>query len=334
MSDQSIDKGERWIKALEESLSEHTIGILCITPENQHSPWILFEAGALSRFLDSSTVIPLLIGMEEEDLDSPLNQFQSTVLAKDDMYLLVKKLNELLGELKLPDDILREEFLEKWIRFEECIEKKFDNVKLSSATITLPKVLNALVSTGLPDPILGQTAHFIEGFESHSLYTAITAVAKKRLYIYGRKNRKLFDKEHYEFFKQMKETIDSGYEYDFRVLTLDLEAPKNVIDAAHEDSDFMSQLRFSQEQAIETLTKFGLDPRKYIRTYKHTRIYPVIIVDDAVLYTQVERTTDGQTRALTKGPFTISEIDTVFGERRYQRFIDIWENSHPISINK
>ena len=49
-------------------------GIICVTPSNLEAPWILFEAGALSKTLENTFVCPLLIGLEPADVSGPLAQ--------------------------------------------------------------------------------------------------------------------------------------------------------------------------------------------------------------------------------------------------------------------
>jgi len=52
MSDTDIAKGSRGLDDLSKALEGIKVGISCLTPENLREPWILFEAGALSKSLD------------------------------------------------------------------------------------------------------------------------------------------------------------------------------------------------------------------------------------------------------------------------------------------
>ena len=61
MSDVDIDKGSRWSKDIALQLEESKVGIICLTPENLEAPWILFEAGALSKSLEKTYVCPFFI---------------------------------------------------------------------------------------------------------------------------------------------------------------------------------------------------------------------------------------------------------------------------------
>lgn len=52
MSRHDIKAGERWDKELSGELNDSKFGIICLTSDNYDAPWILFEAGALSKTID------------------------------------------------------------------------------------------------------------------------------------------------------------------------------------------------------------------------------------------------------------------------------------------
>ena len=80
MSAEDIDKGERWSLDIAKQLEETNFGVICMTPENINAPWVLFEAGALSKSMERSRVSPLLFGLSPSDFSkSPLLQFQLTI---------------------------------------------------------------------------------------------------------------------------------------------------------------------------------------------------------------------------------------------------------------
>ena len=108
-----IDKGARWSTDIAKELEESKIGILCVTRDNIHSDWILFEAGALSKSLDDSRVCPVLFGISSTDLAGPLKQFQATEFKKNDIRQLLDVINDGIGEQKLASKTLDAVF-EKW----------------------------------------------------------------------------------------------------------------------------------------------------------------------------------------------------------------------------
>jgi hypothetical protein len=82
-----ITKGTHWNTEISKKLESCRIGIICLTSDNFNAPWILFEAGALSKNLDKSRVCPILFDLDPADITGPLVQFQLTQFNKDDIYL-------------------------------------------------------------------------------------------------------------------------------------------------------------------------------------------------------------------------------------------------------
>jgi len=68
------------------------VGIICLTRDNLTEPWLLFEAGALSKTKDAY-VCTLLLDVAHTDIEQPLAQFQHTTVAKPDLLALLHTLN-------------------------------------------------------------------------------------------------------------------------------------------------------------------------------------------------------------------------------------------------
>jgi hypothetical protein len=115
MSSTDIGAGARWSAEIAEALSSASIGIICVTPENQREPWLLFEAGALAKTLKDTFVCPYLINMRPSDLTpGPLTQFQSKVANKAGTFELVSTVNRALGSSGLPMERLYRTFERSW----------------------------------------------------------------------------------------------------------------------------------------------------------------------------------------------------------------------------
>ncbi|WP_267905522.1 TIR domain-containing protein [Nitrosophilus alvini] len=326
MSDSDIEKGQRWFIEIGENLNSHNIGIICVTPENYKAPWLLFEAGALSKAVGSSKVCPLLLGISPSELDGPLREFQATVLTKEDVFKLVKTLDAELGEWKTP--YLEEAFEAFWPEFEEKISE-ISKIEIAGSNDQISRVINSFARHGLPEPLIGSQVYFSSGFESHSLYTVLTNVVQNRLLIFGRKNRKLFDKEHRDFFKTLKERVDNGF--DFRVLFLNPNAPLHILRAAHQDDDLKSQIEICIKRAKEVLENVGLDPENHIRIYNIHRTVTSFIVDDAVVYSPITLDENGRAKRLTKAPFSVLNLNTELGKELHKSFESVWENGKMVS---
>lgn len=93
VSTHDINKGTKWTAALWDVLSTYDCAIVVVTKENLNAPWILFEAGALSKTLSSRT-IPLLCDISRGEMSgSPLSHLQNATAEKDDLAGLVHSLN-------------------------------------------------------------------------------------------------------------------------------------------------------------------------------------------------------------------------------------------------
>jgi hypothetical protein len=118
LSTTDIDKGARWASDVAIKLEASKAGIICLTPSNLHSDWVLFEAGALSKTLQNTFVCTLLIGLEPSDVKGPLAQFQATRAMKEDVLKLLQTLNQGLGEAALPANHIEEAFEVWWPKLE------------------------------------------------------------------------------------------------------------------------------------------------------------------------------------------------------------------------
>ena len=113
VSSEDIRKGKRWLSEISKELSTTNFGIVCLTQDNLESPWILFEAGALSK-LKSAQVCTLLFGnLRNADVEGPLSNFQSTIFNRGDFLKLIQSINSKLGKSRLEEQRLKAMF-EKW----------------------------------------------------------------------------------------------------------------------------------------------------------------------------------------------------------------------------
>ncbi|WP_161594630.1 hypothetical protein [Marimonas lutisalis] len=104
-------------------MSETNVGIICLTQENFSKPWILFEAGALSKDLDRSKVCSVLFGMENTDLSGPLTTFQTTSFEKSDFRKLMSAINDAGEDRKLDAETFSNVFEMWWPKLETKISK-------------------------------------------------------------------------------------------------------------------------------------------------------------------------------------------------------------------
>lgn len=118
-SPEDIKKGENWDNRLTNELQDSKYGIICLTSENVAAPWIHFEAGALSKALDSR-VSTLMINVLTSEIQGPLSRFQATKFQKEDFYQLLASINE------AADNPISEKVLQK--SFDAIWDKMYENI--------------------------------------------------------------------------------------------------------------------------------------------------------------------------------------------------------------
>ncbi len=129
ISSEDVPKGSRWNVKIGHQLAEARVGIICLTRENITAPWVVFEAGALTKTttIEETFVCTYLLDLEPDELIDPLAQFQATVAKKPDTLKLLRTINDELKAGKLPKDRLDKTFERWWPE----LEKSLDNIPKS-----------------------------------------------------------------------------------------------------------------------------------------------------------------------------------------------------------
>jgi hypothetical protein len=125
MSKIDIEGGSKWLDAISGQLEESGIGIICVTAHNQNSPWLNFEAGAISTFARhlkpeeemEARVCPYLLGMKAADLKQPLAMFQAKPADRDGTLELIQMVNRQVP-VPLSDAQLKDTFSKFWSDFD------------------------------------------------------------------------------------------------------------------------------------------------------------------------------------------------------------------------
>lgn len=122
MSQHSIEAGEDWFRAIERGAGSTVFGILCLTPENQENPWILYEAGLLRKGFESSRVSALLLGLSTKDVRSPLREINNVPFSKEGVLKLFQTFNA-NTENKLVPERISAVFEMAWSAFETKVKE-------------------------------------------------------------------------------------------------------------------------------------------------------------------------------------------------------------------
>ena len=120
ISTHDIGAGQRWGPEINRQLEQTSFGIVCLTRDNLQAPWILFEAGALAKAVDSSRVVPYLFGVPGSDVVPPLGQFNHVSADREGTYRLLHGVNAQYGG-KYDDIRLDRKFQKYWPDLERVL---------------------------------------------------------------------------------------------------------------------------------------------------------------------------------------------------------------------
>lgn len=124
MSSEDIRAGSRWLNEVAKELNESKAGLICVTPENQANPWLLFEAGALSKTMDQTFVCPLLYEMTYSQMALPLSQFHALQFERASIHRLLVNLNSAnTSGFQLAREDLDESFSVWWPKLEKQLKE-------------------------------------------------------------------------------------------------------------------------------------------------------------------------------------------------------------------
>ena len=142
MSQEDIASGGRWSMEVAGELESSNFGILCVTPENESNPWIMFEAGALSKTLAQTFLCPYLYDMSPSQLSSPLAQFQAQLSNKEGTKKILKSINSALEYRAIESSELEEIFDVWW----PMLEKKLSDCPQYDGELIAKRSNDELVS--------------------------------------------------------------------------------------------------------------------------------------------------------------------------------------------
>jgi hypothetical protein len=123
MSESDIPPGVRWFSDIASQLEGSNYGVICVTPGNQESPWLNFEAGAIGKQTEGAYVTPFAVSMKKEQIVGPLSGFNAVDSNRDGFLALVKSINRSLSE-HAPEEAVLAAAEVFWPRVEEAIGQR------------------------------------------------------------------------------------------------------------------------------------------------------------------------------------------------------------------
>lgn len=142
MSEEDIAKGTKWNHELSSVLESCQVGIICLTKENVKEPWIMFEAGAISKNVKESRVFTILFdNLKPSDVSGPLVQFQHTAFHKEDVWKLFKCINLVSHEANKLDETKLRVIFDKWW---PDLENKIKGINIPSKQTSPSKTISEI----------------------------------------------------------------------------------------------------------------------------------------------------------------------------------------------
>lgn len=331
MSSESIPFGSMSMLDINSALKSSDKCITFITEENFNNPWLMYEAGAVAsrNYLENQknedAVIPIVFDNLPSNIfyGHPLNQFQRLNFNKESMHKLIIQFNKRINAFS-DEKILNTQFNLNWSILNKNVKSILRKYSLNTKKcVTCEFLIDAFEKEKFPTPDRGPIIKYDSGFETQKLYEVLLKNVDKRLYVFGRKNRKLFSTENRSFFSDLDRRIKNGF--DFKCLFIDPSCEK--AEKAQRGNNFQNKLISCLNEAHEVLKNNGIQPQNICRLYDCDRTDEIIIIDNAVLYSHITYSNDDYPYPLTKAPFYILDIDNPIGQKYFNRFNDVWTHA-------
>lgn len=324
MSEEDIHAGEHVQEKIIDNIEQCDILILCFTAENKKSPWLLYEAGYASGL--HKCVIPFLFDkdyMWHSWIDNPMNVAREIDFGKNSFEKdfceafsidLTMDIEKCIEEFRKSIFAIKEQFRLVDSECEEFVERL---ISIDKFTITSPFYRD-------------KVAYFLSGFETFELWKAISQsflYTGKYLWIYGRKNMKLFGGNFNDLFEYLdKKTIHPDMDgIDFKILFLNPNSDE--VRYAHIDQDiFEPELQATISRAKKTIGS-NLTLQKCCRMYSNRREEVIIRVDNCIIYSKPHFDINGSPNIMTNNKFEVFSAFSTKGQLCIQKYLEIWDNS-------
>lgn len=120
-SPEDIKKGSEWDISLKNELETSHLGLFFMTKANLSSRWMMFEAGSIPKKGKGVNVCPILLNVDNADLEGPLSMYQTTRFQKDDIFKLIKSINQLSETEMVPEANIEKTFKKFWTDLNEKV---------------------------------------------------------------------------------------------------------------------------------------------------------------------------------------------------------------------
>lgn len=322
ISEENISAGEKVQEIIIQKIIECDKLLICFTRENKKSPWLLYEAGFASGL--NKTVIPILFDPDpnwHSWIDNPMNIARELNTNDSDFAASFIKC------FSLRDLPYTRSILTKFVNNIEKIKDKYRQIDIQCEDF-----VNLLLSNDsfkVESPIYrNKTACFLTGFETYDLWKSVVhsfLYTGKYLWIYGRKNMKLFGGNFKELFEYLEEkSVDKNmYGIDFRCLFLSPDSEE--VKYAHKQQDIFSQELDATIKRAKHQIGDNHVLQKCFRMYSNRREEVIIRLDNCIIYSKPHFDENGTPQIMTDTKFEVFSVSSQRGQECIEKYCTIWD---------
>lgn len=341
VSSQNIAAGNIAVNSIISALQRSAMAIVCLDSSNYKKPWIYYETGIVfgrnynPEDDEQSVICPLIFDNVkiESFAKTPLYNMQLEKFNKTNMRKVAHHINRMYhkktGLSLLSQRTLNQFFDNMWPRLcdkiSTIIKQKGDDADIM---LTENNIAERLMRYhDFPEPTFGDVMRYASGFETHLFYRFLLENVSTRLYIFGRKNRKLSER-----------TFDEGYSkllekhVDLKILFLNPDSEYAKDNSAQDVSDFRTRLITSIKDFCGRYMKLESNIEDHCRMYSEMRESEIIIADDVVLYKELTFSPDGKPLHFTNQSFFVSSINSQLGTEYCRYFNKVWTENEKNKI--
>ena len=324
-----IKQGSSFFNDIEEAMRKSKVSVIFLTRDNIANPWINYELG----FFNSDGRLTLPIFFDSIDVYSdikmtPFEHLQVKSYSKESILDAIISIKKQFEETT----ISKEKLLENFDRYFGEYNQKVNDILSNNSLYDVDSIndIKFMLSKNLR--LINQderVLYFEHGFETHDFYSFVLKTAKKRLYIFGRKNKKLFDRSNVEDFKRISKMIKED-DFDLKILGFNPYADESVLNAAQKKRNFKGALENSINDALDVMEECDIDYHKVRRFYDFYRNELIVIMDSCVFFVNISYDIDGKPFHLTDSSFYACDISSAMGKKIFENFNTAYERATDI----
>lgn len=335
VSAEDINSGSISANEIITALQGSDMIIICLDSGNYTKPWIYFETGVIfgrkynSKLTGKTSIVYPIIFDEltfKDFSNTPFKDLQLMRFNEQSFRDMLLKINNYYKQLTRKEllgqgifDIL---FNTTWNNIHNSVNSIIEqNINGAETVLNSDNVVEILKKyDGFPEAKFGNAIQYEKGFETQTFYKFLLDNVKERLFIFGRKNRKIVENDLKESFGRI---LDNNV--DLRMLYIHPDAEESINNDAQDVDDFREKLITSLKYAIERFSGLGRNIEEYCRLYKTKRDSEIIIADNVVFFKDLEYSEKGKLLHFTNASFFIVSVNSQIGSNYFSRFTDVWD---------